>query len=119
VPDFPIVLREDTVIIGAVLMVKDAASAKAELRRAKQEILKIRGWCRTERAVRGSIGKKEFAVEYLGKELVKVHARKLAAKAEKVHAFHPAESIHKVVVVLRLVLIPKRRWADFKPRAGK
>src|SRR5438477_816401 len=118
-PDFPIVLREDTVIISAVLMGKDAAAAKAELWRAQQEVLKIRRRRRTERAIRGSIGKKEFAVEYLGKELVKIHARKLAAEAEKVRAFHPAQGVHEVGVVLRLVLIPEWRRADFKPGAGK
>src|SRR2546430_4707972 len=42
-PNFPIILREKSEVVVAVLVVEDAASAKAEIRRSHNEFLKIRG----------------------------------------------------------------------------
>jgi len=46
--DFPIILREDAVVVGAILMVVHATPTEAELRRAQKKILEIRigrPWC--------------------------------------------------------------------------
>src|SRR5258706_6996513 len=118
VPDLPIVLLENPVIVGAVLVVIHTTAPKTELRCPQQEILKVS--CRScERAVRRGVRENQFAIEHLRKELVEIHARELAAEAEQVCALYPTYGVYKVVVVLRLVLIPKRRRSDFKPGAGK
>src|SRR5258707_13238195 len=114
VADFPILLRKDPVVVRAILVVIHPPAAKTELWRPQQKILKVR--CRGgQRPIRRSVRKKQFAIEYLRKELVEIHARELAAEAEQVCALYPTYGVYKVVVVLRLVLIPKRRRSDFKP----
>src|SRR5579863_5940490 len=64
-------------------------------------------------AVRG-VGEKELAVKYLGKILVQIHTRGLAAEAEDVVALYPANGVHEVDVVLVLRLVAERSGPDFK-----
>ena len=119
VADLPIVLRKETIIVGAILVVIHTAAAKTELRCPEQKILKVRCRRRTERPVRRSVREKELTIEYLWEELVEIHPRELPSEAEHVCTLYPAHGVHEIVVVLRLVLVPKRRRTDLEAGAGK
>src|SRR6202007_1039192 len=73
--NLPVILREDSKILAAVLMVVHAAAAKAELRTTEQEVLEIGVTVRR-------VGEEKFAVEDLRKDLVQIDVGKVAAKAE-------------------------------------
>src|SRR5260370_36931350 len=77
--NFPIVLREDAEVVAAVLVIVQAAAAKAELRCAEQEVLKIGVAIRR-------VGEEEFAVEQLRDDFVRIHAGECAAVAEYVRS---------------------------------
>src|SRR5262249_60245548 len=94
---FPIILEKVAEVVGAVLVVEDAAATEAANRRSGQKFLKIG----LRAAGRGcGIGKKQLTIENLREELVEVDASVLTAKAKNVGTLHPAHSIDKVVVVL-------------------
>ena len=93
-------------------MVVHSATAKAEVRRTGQELLKVRGAARVVR-------KKHFPVEDLREELVQIHPRIFSSETQHVLAFHPAHRVHKIVVVLRLGLVGGWRGADLKARTGQ
>ena len=78
------------------------AAAKAELRCAEQEVLEIGVAIRR-------VGEEEFAVEHLRENFVEIDAGEFAAEAEYVLAFHPAQGVHEIVVVLRLNLVGEGR----------
>ena len=92
---FPVVLNENTEIVIVILVTREAAAAKTELRRAEQEILEVGV------AVR-RVGEKEFAVENLGKILIEIHDGHFTADTNDVSALDPADSIDDGNVVLRL-----------------
>ena len=104
---FPVILHEKSEIVAAVFVVGNTRTAEASLRGSLQEVLEIiisvGGW-----------DKEQLAIEYLGKELVEVDARKLAAKPPGVVAAHPAQIVDKAEIVLRLILVSKRRGPQLK-----
>src|SRR5580700_496295 len=99
-------------------MIGEAAAPEAEFRSTEKKILEVGrrdAWQRSRPC--GRIGEEQFAIEYLRKILVQIHAGEFAAKAEHMRALDPAHGVHKVEVVLVLRLVAERRRSDLESRA--
>src|SRR5229473_178956 len=105
--DLPIVLTKDGEVVGAVLVIEDAAAAEAEVRRADKQLLEIGG-------ASGAVDEEQLAVENLRKEFVEIDAGEVTSETPYVGALHPAHGVHKVVIVLRLKLVGRRRGPDLE-----
>ena len=84
---FPIILEERAEIIRAVLKIRQATTAKAELGRAEKKILEI-----TITVWR--VCEEELTVKYLRENLVKINDRYFAADADHVSALNPTDGIN-------------------------
>lgn len=101
----PVILREDGGIALLVSVVVNAAAAETEGRSATYKVAEVR---------RPGVDEEQLSVENLREQLVEAHPHILAAKGERVRAVHPAQVVHKVVVVLLLRLIGLRRRSKLK-----
>ena len=108
--DFPVILREESKIIGAVLVIKDASATEAEINRTGKKFLKVCG-------ASGGVHKKQLSIEHLRKELVEIDAGVFASEAEDVGSLDPAHGVDEVVIVLGLKLVGRGRGTDLESRA--
>src|SRR6267378_6204483 len=106
-PNLPIILAKEGEIIRPILVIEYAAAAEAAVGSANQEFLERTSASR-------SVEEKELAVKYLREELVEIHARVFAAKAEYVSSLDPARGVHEVVIVLSLELVRRRRGTQLE-----
>jgi len=115
-PHLPVVLGEHREIVGSVLMGINPAAAKTEGWRPHQEPLEVgeaseAGVDRVHPA-----GENKLPVEDLREDLIQIDPRSLASECQDVRTMNPTQRLHRVVIVLRLVLVGKGRRADLKSR---
>src|SRR5262249_10355765 len=113
--DFPIVLREDGIVVVAIRVIENAACAKTGLRSTDQEVLKVCGG-RAEGANQG-VREEQFAIEDLREQLIEIDAGVFAAETENVLAFDPADGVDELEIVLVLRLVGERCGAKLKTGA--
>src|SRR5262249_48665079 len=107
---FPVILSEEREIVGAVLVIENAATTEAAIGRTDEKFLEV--------GFAGSgIDEEKLAVEDLGKLLVEIDARVFTAETKDVSAFDPADGVYEVVVVLCLELVGRRSGADLEAGA--
>jgi hypothetical protein len=104
----PVVLREEAVNVGVIVVVENPTAAETERGDALQEVLPV--------GEAAAVIEEDLAVESLRELLVKVHAGIFAAKPEIMWTLHPADCVHKIEVVLNLKLVRGGRWPNLKSR---